>query len=299
MGSAVTVSKDVDVAILQVTGGVHRGVAAPIGERAIRIGAGGGADIVLSDAGVADDHALLRFERGSVTVEARGADVGMGRHVIPRGQGCRARLPVDISIGGCAMRLDRPDGRAGWLDWRTMSIGAVALVVALAAATQADAIKAVATDGGAPTAAEVEAKTPPAVDLAARAPTGDPVAALSQRVAEAKIDGIRIEADGDRIVARGLLDEPARKRWAATQKWFDESFSGRFVLASEVGAKSAATMPRFQVQAIWFGATPYVVTADGQRRHPGATLGDGWVIRDIRDGRLTVAKAGEEVSLNF
>lgn len=299
MGSAVTISNGVQVAILEVTGGVHRGVAAPLHSPAVRIGAGAGSDIVLSDGGVADDHAVLRFERGAVSVEARGGDVGLGRHVVPRGQGCRARLPVEISVGACAMRLNRPDSRSRWFEGRPMLVGAAALAIALVAATQADAIKAIATDGGDAAPAVVEAKTAPAVDLAARAPAEDPIGALRQRVAEANIEGLRIEADGDRILARGTLDDAARKRWAATQKWFDESFSGRFVLASEVGAKSAATMPRFQVQAIWFGATPYVVTADGQRRRPGATLGDGWVIKDIRDGRLTVAKASEEVSLNF
>jgi hypothetical protein len=299
MGAAVTVPKRRDVAVLEVTVGLHSGVRTPIEAEAIRIGSGGRSDIVLSDGGVSEDHAVLRFDRGCVFVEARGAEVGFGRHVIPRGQGCRARLPVDVTIGSSVLRLSRPDDDARRLRGPIAVAGLAVLFTATLAATQADAIKAIASGRPSAVAPAVTATSAPSVDLAARSQAEDPIAALRRRVADARIEGLRIESDGDRIVARGLLDDAGRKRWAATQRWFDGSYGGRYVLASEVGAKSAATMPRFQVQAIWFGATPYVVTADGQRRHLGATLGDGWVIKDISDGRLTVAKAGEEVSLNY
>jgi hypothetical protein len=303
MGTAVTVPERRDLAVLEVTGGAHTGVEAAVGATAIRIGSGGRSDIVLSDDGVAEEHALLRFDGGDIFIEARGAEVGYGRHVIPRGQGCRARLPVELRFGSCAMRLKRPMGARRSMRGSIGAAGIAVLVVGSLVATQADAIKTIAgVDAPAAAAADVANADPaPAgVDLAAAPASGeDPVAALRRRVAEAQIEGLRIETEGDRIVARGVLDDAARKRWSATQRWFDGAYSGRYVLASEVGAKSAATMPRFQVQAIWFGATPYVVTADGQRRRPGATLGDGWIIKDIRDGRLTVAKAGEEVALNF
>lgn len=297
MGTAVTVAQTRSLAVLEVADGVHRGVEAPMEAPVVRIGSTGRSDIVLCDDGVAEDHAALRFERASVFIEARGAEIGFGRHVIPRGQGCRAKLPVEIRIGSSVIRLKRP--KEDGFRLRTPMI-ATAIAVAFATtvvATQADAIKAIAT--GDDVAATTVAAAPAAQPLAARTPTEDPVAALRARIAEAHLEGLRIEQDGDRIVARGLLDDAARKRWATTQRWFDGSYGGRYVLASEVGAKSAATMPRFQVQAIWFGSNPYVVTADGQRRQPGAVLGDGWVIKTIDDGRLIVAKAGEEVSFDY
>jgi Inner membrane component of T3SS, periplasmic domain len=58
-------------------------------------------------------------------------------------------------------------------------------------------------------------------------------------------------------------------------------------------------LPRFDLQAISYSEAPYVITGDGQRRYPGAVLDQGWVIKDIAAGRLTLIKDGKELALSF
>ena len=38
------------------------------------------------------------------------------------------------------------------------------------------------------------------------------------------------------------------------------------------------------VQAVWFGERPYIITAEGNRYYKGAFLNNGWKIKDIADG---------------
>ena len=279
--------------ILQVTGGAHSGVVLPIERSECRIGASSKSDIVLSDRGVADDHATLRIDRGRLLIEARGGEVSLGDgQVVPKGQGARVKLPVEIRVGSSALRLTGGPETPFWLQPPLAAVACVALLlIGSIAATQAGLIS-----GGSSSARVVE---PGPAALAAVAPATDPISALRERLAVKGVEGLKVEASGDRVVVRGAIDDARRSDWASAQRWFDETYGGRYVLASEVGAKSAMSQPRFQLQAIWFGPSPYVVTADGQRRYPGATLGDGWVLKDVREGRITVAKADQEVALSY
>lgn len=283
------------VVVLQITAGAHSGVVLPIEADVCRIGASAESDIVLSDAGVVEDHAALRIDRGRVHVEARGGEVSLaGGSVVPKGQGCRVRLPADIRIGSSTIRLTGGPAQPFWLQPPLAAVACVALLlVGSIVATQAGFVGGDA-EGSAPRAALAR----PAV-LAAATPATDPATALGDKIAASGLQGLKVETAGDRIVVRGAIEDAARPAWAAAQRWFDETYGGRYVLASEVGSKSAAARPRFQLQAIWFGPSPYVVTADGQRRYAGATLSDGWVLKEIRENKVVVAKAGEEVALSY
>jgi hypothetical protein len=51
------------------------------------------------------------------------------------------------------------------------------------------------------------------------------------------------------------------------------------------------------VQAVWFGERPYIITAEGNRYYKGAILDNGWTVKDIADGRILLAKDGETLAL--
>src|SRR5215471_5820557 len=94
---------------LRVVAGVHRGVVLALDNGDYRVGSSPQADIVLSDRGVAPEHAVLRLERTAVRIDATGADVGVEQDLIPLAHGCRARLPLDIALGESRLHLSNPD----------------------------------------------------------------------------------------------------------------------------------------------------------------------------------------------
>jgi hypothetical protein len=88
--------------------------------------------------------------------------------------------------------------------------------------------------------------------------------------------------------------------WAAIQQWFDQTYGGRIVLTTKISPPGEPrTMPALPLQAIWYGERPYIVTADGERYFQGAVLDNGWIIRDIGEDRLLLAKDGETVALTY
>ena len=58
-------------------------------------------------------------------------------------------------------------------------------------------------------------------------------------------------------------------------------------------------MPTLQIQAVWYGEHPYVLAADGEHYFKGAILDNGWMIRDIGEDRMLLAKDGETVMLTY
>jgi hypothetical protein len=50
---------------------------------------------------------------------------------------------------------------------------------------------------------------------------------------------------------------------------------------------------------VWFGDRPYVITADGQHFNQGAVLDDGWVVQEIAQDHLLLAKDGDTESFVY
>ena len=88
-------------------------------------------------------------------------------------------------------------------------------------------------------------------------------------------------------------------RWTEAQQWFDGAYRGKLVLVSNVTFGEAKPMPVVNVQAVWFGERPYVITTEGNRYYKGAFLDNGWMIKDIVDGRILLAKDGETLALVY
>jgi hypothetical protein len=298
----------------EVVAGAHRGAVLLLEETDYRVGSSPDADIVLSDPGVAREHAVLHVERGRIRIGATGADMTVGREPLPVSRGCRVRLPVSIALGEAQIHLSDPghqDPGRGLLRQPLMAAGTVAcLALALAIAVAVEewpqtagiltlAVTAGPADAGVPApSSSVSSAVPPAANAVAT--VEDATRALKDRLDAANIKTLRISVENGRLAATGTLAGQDAAAWAAIQQWFDQIYGGRLVLTTRIDPPGGARpLPALQLQAIWYGERPYIVTADGEHYFIGAVLDNGWMIREIGEDRLLLGKDGETMALTY
>ena len=98
--------------VLECTGGFHRGVHLELEPGDFRIGSTAGADIVLRDAGIAAEHAILRVGPRSIDLHAVGGDVVVGEETVAKGFGCALQAPADLKIGEARLRISAEQAQA-------------------------------------------------------------------------------------------------------------------------------------------------------------------------------------------
>jgi len=350
---------------LEVVAGVHRGVALTLDKADYRIGCSHQTDIVLSDHGIAPEHAVLHDEGATVRIDATGGEVGVERKRIPMGYGCRVRLPTDIVLGTARLHLSRPtnarpasvefsaDGAgqllattgrllinklltnkpinkllankpinkllankpitiAGTLICFALVATAIAVdqpqlaQISIAHAKTNDAkisqtnanvvgIGKIAVDQGitstaAPSIREHSSDNQSVAEAAQN---------LSKRLDAAKIQTLRVSTVDGRLVVSGALTKPQALEWAVIQKWFDQTYGSHIVLNANVTDVDGRANPRLQLQAIWYGDQPYIITAEGEHYYQGAILDNGWTVREIAADHLLLAKDGDTVTLTY
>ncbi|HLK82472.1 MAG TPA: FHA domain-containing protein [Xanthobacteraceae bacterium] len=308
----------------EVVAGTHEGAVLMLDWADYRIGSSPNADIVLSDEGVAAEHAVLRLRPGGVRIDATGGDVTVEQERLPLWRGSRVRLPVNLTIGAARICLSgdgeddpapRLDGLGRWLIRNPLTAaGALAcLVLAAAVITRelpqsARTAVLAATTGTSDVDALQHSRSGSAAAgrSIASAYTQSAVTAeqaaheLGARLDAAKIGTLHVSAADGRLAVAGKVSREEALRWAAIQQWFDQTYGGRIVLTTDISAAGEArTMPALQLQAIWYGEHPYIVTEDGERYFEGAVLDNGWIIREIGEDRLLLAKGGETVALTY
>ena len=359
--------------VLESTAGFHRGVRLELEPGDIRIGSTPGADIVLRDAGIAAEHAVLRVGRRTIDLHAIGGEVRVGENVIANGYGCALQAPIDLTIGEARLRISierkqaaaTTAGETGKSTARPrfstslMVAGALLIAVpALGLAAMRPAAK--ANDLTSAARVEAQAQAPgnenptlaaaskmmadlPAADrkfiehclssrtgisvreaiaelngcdrqpsptlAAALNGTAPSVAApnvadagrkLTERFSASGLTGLRVNAAGGQVVVTGSITKQQTGAWTEAQQWFDEAYRGRLVLVANVAPTDAKKpAPVLNVQAVWFGERPYVITTEGNRYYKGAFLDNGWMIKDIVDGRILLAKDGETLALVY
>jgi hypothetical protein len=304
---------------LEVIAGAHRGAVLSLDGSEYRIGSSPAADIVLSDPGVAAEHAVLRIDRGAVRLEAVGADMTVGQEPLPSSRGCHIRLPASFSVGAAQIHLsDLEQVDSGRSAGHPLAIaGALAcagLMIALLmgefsqmAGSAGRALATAPNDRASRDDPNGDSVSPqPARSLTAggdgpsRASVQVAMNALKARIDAAHIRTLQISAEDGRLVATGTLTGPEAAEWAAIQQWFDKTYSGGTILASRIAPPGGPpTMPALQLQAVWYGENPYIVTADGGHYYKGAVLDNRWVVRDIGEDRLVLARDGETVALTY
>jgi hypothetical protein len=376
---SAAVSSSPSTFVLESTAGFHRGVRLELEPGDIRIGSTPGADIVLRDAGIAAEHAVLRVGRRTIDLHAIGGDVRVGENIIANGFGCALQAPIDLTIGEARLRISIERNQAGAptparsgdaparprISKAIMIAGALLLAVpALGLAAMRPAAK--ANDLTSVVRAEAQVPAPalapapgnenptlaaasrimadlPAADrkfiehcLSARpgisvreaiaeltgcdrqpspslaaalngtAPNGaapnveDAGRKLTERLVASGLLGLRVATAGGQVVVNGSITKQQTAAWTEAQQWFDAAYRGRLVLVANVTpAEAKKPPPALNVQAVWFGERPYVLTAEGNRYYKGAFLDNGWTIKDIADGRILLSKDGETMALVY
>ena len=373
---SAVVSSSPSTFVLESTAGFHRGVRLELEPGDFRIGSTSGADIVLRDAGIAAEHAILRVGRRSIDLHAVGGEVRVGEEIIANGYGCALRAPIDLTIGEAQLRISiernqapaRPPVEPGGAPARSRIPAALLIAVALLlavpvlglaamrpAAPKADGLTSAAPfdvadahveriaqlnhaeAAGGQTLSVTDASrlmaNLPAADRqfiqhclstrtgisvheaiaelngCDRQPPPNPGPALNAEDAGRKLtehlvasglSGLRVSTGAGQVVVTGSIMKQQTDAWTEVQQWFDAAYRGRLVLVAKVTlTESQKPMPVINVQAVWFGENPYVITAEGNRYYKGAFLDNGWTIKDIADGRILLAKDGETLALVY
>ncbi|WP_343315007.1 EscD/YscD/HrpQ family type III secretion system periplasmic domain-containing protein [Brucella sp. BE17] len=292
---------------LEVLSGIHSGIRAPIEGTACAIGSATGCDVVLVDEGIAPEHLRLRFYGRLVAIDAVGGVVTIeGRSVLGHGYGCKVNLPVTLGVGETRLRIGRGSGQTRALPrWAIYTGGALALVaVALLAFqtgfSQLMPRQAMAHGEPAPALLTPASTKPETAEPATAAFSDERVTnALLQELEKADLATLKLDADGRRIVVSGEIPAQRMADWGKIQRSFDRMHGGRYILTSLVNAAAVANAPSFTFQAVWFGKNPYVIDARGERRYPGAAFQDGWMLKSIEPGAVSVVRGNEEFKLTL
>ena len=303
MGSIARFHEEKVALLLEVTAGVHEGVSLPLDSQTYRIGSAADCDLTLSDADIGAHHMTFHRQGSDVVIEAIGGDVVVDKHgLVPVGHGLRCSAPCELKIGGATITLSLPRSRRtdmrkipqrGWI-----AIGGAALSLLTIAAVQAGVADFIGS-AEAPLAYQAVEQSDRSPTVPAPVGAGAVAASLSAKLAEKGLGTLKVAAEGSRLTVSGNLGEDNRKLWSDVQSWFDRTYGGTYVLTSFVGAEPEKEYPKFNLRAVWFGEQPYAIGSDGTRLYKGAALEDGWIIKDIRDGRLVAGRQDEEFVLTF
>jgi len=307
--SALRSASDTHAPVLSIIDGLHQGVVLTLDRPVYTIGTASGADLVLSDAGIAELHLRLRFSGRDVAVEALGGDVIVigerTREVkIPLGNGHRAGLPLTLLLGSARLQLAMLDDAPATLinaakpaSWHFKPQWVTALAVLFLFA------------GGGAGAYAFRSEPMPVIAQAASSqdvarprkavPLVEARLWLDQQLLSAKLSTISVtEADGQ-LVAEGSFDPVHKGQWTALQKAFDIRYGQQVVLRATVTPKADVARPRVRFQAVWFGTNPYVINDSGKRLYPGAALADNWVLEKIENNEVILARGEERFTLTL
>ena len=296
--------------VFEVVRGLHDGVRVMLENGVYRIGSTAEADIVLRDAGVVPGHAVLGVQRGNVRLEATGDNVGIGSQTVLKGHGCRLRLPLEFSIGEACLRLSHVEPQSGGRSpWAVtgLAVGSVCVIALLAlgflreegkarvelAPPSAPTTRLASSDPTAGLAALARSEREQIVDPRTLERAQQEIAA---RLKDAKIHMLRVNVEDGRLAVSGILLAHERAKWSEIQYWFDQTYRGRLGLTANFTENKP---PNLQLRAVWFGDRPYVITADGQHFNQGAVLDDGWVVQEIAQDHLLLAKDGDTESFSY
>lgn len=284
---------------LRVTGGLHTGVALALNEPVYRIGTDADSDILLGDPGVLPGHVLLRFKGRGVAIEAVAGDVQVGERIVACGTGYRCPLPVELKIGQALLQISAPHQQTtalppallwGQRHLPVLAMAAVTLMVGL--------YSAMSVSQSAPAAPQVGLATTTEPG-AAPATEQQVLEALRERLVEARLPMLSVNAQDNYLRVSGELDPDQRARWGTVQQWFDSHYGQSHLLQNAVTLRAPLAQPRVRIQGVWLGDKPYVVGERGERLYPGAAMADGWVLQRIEPEQLVLSRNGSEFNLSL
>ncbi|MGZ9706948.1 SctD/MshK family protein [Pseudomonas sp. GNP013] len=289
------------MALLSITHGLHQGVSIALDKAAYIIGSAGNADLLLSDAGIAERHMVLRFSCGQVAVEALGGDVTVMKRnaqaiTVCAGSGHCAKLPLVIHIGAARLTLKdtcvktRAAQRAVRASRRVprwvIALALMFLCVG-AFAFRGQPVSSLALPTRNPLVAPSDAQYPDTVTAAQAALW------LEQQLTAARLSHIKVTEGDGQLLLQGSYEPTQKIQWMDVQQAYDSRFGQQVVLHADVAPRAEVATPRVRFQAVWFGTHPYVVNDSGKRLYPGAALADDWTLERIENNQVILAR-GEE-----
>ena len=286
---------------LAVTGGFHSGASLELTQPSYVIGSDSGSDIVLRDPGIASLHARLHRKGNLVEIEAIGGDLELdGGETIRKGQGCRRRLPLSISLGDARLRLTGPEPvKSRWtLSQRPLLAGGVFIAAVFAISVAANGLSIAKTDDKAAKLALADAAVTGSIPGADAEHLAAAQTALIGRLGQSGLGTVSVGRSAERLVVSGTIPNAQSSTWTEVRTWFDQKY-GQVPLVSNIAVGDAAQPPRLTLQAIWYGDRPYVIAGDGTRYHEGAFTNDGWTIKEIGQTALVLTKGGATVALKY
>jgi len=346
--SAAAVRQESAQLKFEVMAGTHQGAVVMLDRADYRIGSSPDADIILSDSGVAAEHAVLHIEHRSVRIDATGADIRVERELLPVSCGRRVRLPVSFTLGAARIQLTGPDrdtagqrlaelagalgrsiigkpwarelrrsiidkplaGELGrWIIGRPLSATGVLACFVLAITVVAQglprkprtadlAVTTAFSEAGVlerVTSGLAQGPSTASSQVQSESAAADAAHKLTARLSAENIQTLRVSVVDGRLAVTGKVSKQDAAAWAAIQQWFDQTYGGHLVLATEVSPVSEVrSLPKLQLRAISYGEHPYIVMGDGERYYEGAVLDNGWILREIGEDRLLLAKEGEQ-----
>ena len=297
---------------LEIVGGLHSGVSLSLEDGDYTIGSKAESDIVLRDKGVAAQHVVVCVEGSRIRVEAIGGDLQIGDNDILAGHGYRLRLPAVLTIGDASLHLSRDDDQPGI----AKRLPETAKMAAKIIAAQRPAVLAAGVLGCAfaltllvyafQSSPTNETITQISVTNDSMGPaTGVPdeavakaQAQLQDKLGAAGIDTIRVTSNGAHITADGRIQASRASEWTAIQRWFDQNFAPKILLAANVVTDQTVMQPAFRVQAVFYGERPYIIESN-IRYHEGAIMENGWILQKIGEKGVTLRRGEETLTLTF
>ena len=302
---------------LDIVEGLHHGVNLALDGAEYLVGANVEADIVLRDEGVLPNHAKLFLGKSDLSVEATGGDVVIGKTRIAIGHGSRVRLPAKLTIGKAVLQI-APGARTGrsLIDPRgivdhaaqhPVPVASAALACAAAALFVSQAMRGAAPDWTPVIAANLadkafsETRNAGPLNAAAlsHSSTESAAAELGEKLKEAGINTIRLNAGNGRISAKGRLSDEQAADWTSVQRWFDTKYGSSAVLTTNVAIGPLSGPAPVRMQAVWFDKRPYIIAENGSRYYEGAILESGWIVQQIAENRVVLRKADETLALTY
>lgn len=308
---------------LTVLSGANAGAMVPLAAGKTVIG-GTAADEIILDGALSGQLAVtLHGER--VRLEAAAAGVSVGDSIgtaepLRPGQHRILALPVMVRLNDDAqLNIARRAPVHGRLV--PAAVAALATMVALAGGLlvglqMPDSVRAASemTAQAAPSPAPVRqpaladtvAPRQPTAPLRATSPMLGPCDATCRKDAQARLreqlnaaglSGLALATEGDVLRVTGALTDSEEQRWRSLRRDFETTYGGSLPLLVSIGEGSGA--PMLAVSSIWLGPRPELRTRSGEVLRIGDRTGDGWTVKTIARGAITLSRDGTETVVHF
>lgn len=273
---------------IEIEQGPNRGAVLALEIGKFSIGAGLSNDIILADATVAGEQATLSLDGHTAILRPLAPGISVEGKEIPAGASVAIAAGTVIHAGDTVMKMHGPRVRRPWWVWTMLAVPVILLATFGAALVGFTS----------PSADKTRAPVRPAATNGPAASSAEAVSVLGARLQEAGLgDRVTVSPGSGAVIAEGVLPAADMSRWADQQVWFDGRYKGTLSLVSRVRLAGAEEVPNLKVSAVSTGATPYIITSNGDRFVEGAVVDGGWTIEKILADRVILSRGGKRVEV--